>query len=136
MGDFFEELEKRRKRKEIREKISKIREEIRFLDGMIDDYKAYRKDIDAKIQIWERQYEFYNHITLTPDIHVTDSFEGVSADYFAGGLPGIIQKINAAAGQMSGVTAGIWDQINKIEEYIEELNQKIELLNMELAALV
>lgn len=135
MDGFWDELEKRRRRSELRAKIMEIEKEIQELNEIIFYFQRCETMMNEHIEAWNSQYQLYQGLELTPDIKVTNSFEGVVADYFACNLPQAVEEIQSKAGKMAEIAAGIGDQITKIEEYIGKLKEKIEALEQELAAI-
>lgn len=135
MDSFFEELEKKRKRRELRKKIEKLEKEINSLNETKESYNSHKKAINTKLEIWEGQCGFYDNIELTPDIEKKDMFEGFAAEAFAADLPEKYEWIRTAADKMKPVVAGICEQVSKIEEYVAELEQRKALLKAELEAI-
>lgn len=135
MDGLWAELERIRRRREIKAKIREIRKEIQELNEIIQYYEKCGTMINEHIEAWNNQYRCYQSLELAPDIKVVNSFEGVSADYFAGNLPQMIEDIQSKAGKMAEVAGGIGEQTAKITEYIEKLNKKIEALEEELASI-
>lgn len=135
MDGFLEELEKRKKRRELRKKIQKLEKEITSLNEAKESYSSHKTTINQNLETWESKCELYNNVELTPDIEVKDMFEGFVAEQFAVDLPEKYERIQSAADKMKIIAEGISDQISKIEEYVTELEQQKALLEAELAAI-
>lgn len=109
--------------------------EIKSLEEIKAIFGYNKSKIYTELDYWTTEYNNYCNIDLSPDITVTDSFEGLAAEQLALDFPPMINEINNIADQMSEVALKIGNQISKIDTYIGELKDKIALLNSELEAL-
>lgn len=116
--------ERREKIERLQSNIEGLNEAIRRLQEIKRSYQTYNMQLVNAMQDWERQYESYNGIDLAQEIKVTDSYEGICADQMALDVPPIIERINNVKNQMASVSVGVYDQMTKIEDYIEVLQQQ------------
>lgn len=128
--------ERRERIKNLQRDIAGYGEIIRRLQEIKRSYNTYKTQIMNAAEDWDSQYERYNALDLAPDIKVTDCFEGASADQLAIDVPQVIDSIVKAEGQVLAVVAGIYDQINKIDEYIEVLERQKSALQAQLNSLL
>ncbi|MDO4305130.1 MAG: hypothetical protein Q4D94_14590 [Bacillota bacterium] len=127
--------ERMRLRREILAKIQKLMKEIAQMRELMQEFRRNGSMIGAALSRWDSQYSVYCSSDLAPDINITDSYEGITAEHFAGELPQAVGDLAAACSQMQAVQGGIQDQITRLEQYIEKLNRKVAELRAQLAAL-
>ena len=104
--------------------------------SVLSRQKNYKTVMSEKVSVWASQYESYSLLDLAPDIQVTDSFEGTSAQQLALDVPTTVEAMANAASHMSELLPGIADQVQKIEEYVEELQLKKQGIQAQIDALL
>ncbi len=129
------QLEKMRLRREILAKIQKLMKEITEMRELIQAFRRNGSVIGAALSRWDSQYGTYLSSDLAPQINVTDSYEGITAERFAGELPQAVGELASVCSQMQSVQGGIQDQIARLELYIDKLSMKAAELRAQLAAL-
>lgn len=135
MAGHSDLLEKMRIRREIMAKIQKLQSEINKMRDLVQEFQGEGRTIGMAMDNWDGRYGMYQSSGLAPDIHITGSYEGSTAETFARELPQAVSELGAICGQMQAVAGGIQDQVSRLEEYIEKLTIKIRELQAQLAAL-
>jgi len=127
--------EKRKKRKELNDKIKKLRKEINEMRDLINDYQTCQSDINIQFIHWDSIHKTYMELDLYPSIWKKNQFEGQAAEELGQMVPEAVREIQLTASLMRNVSDGIRHQITLIEEYIEELEVQVAELVGQLAAL-
>ncbi len=133
----------RERRNQIRNQINSLRNqmgeisaEITKMKEIIYFYEDIKRTINENAEAWNQQYGVYSSLELAPEIQVTDSFEGISANQLSLDVPQTIDVMSSAANQMATVLPGIAEQIRKIEDYIAELEVKKQGLQAQIDTLL
>ena len=103
--------------KELRDKISKMNQEITFSCDNWNSGLASFESGEMSVVV------------------VVDRYEGESAETIRNKLPDIIEKMQNTNAEATGVQGEIAEQISRLDEYIEKLEVKIGELRQQLAAL-
>lgn len=135
ISEWRAERERREAIKKLQNEIAAYREVINRLNNIKKSYGDYSRQISEEIDNWDRAYQQYNDHDLTPDIQVTDSFEGVAAEQFSLLVPPLVETMVQSAALVAPVLPGIEDQITKIDEYIKKLEETIKSLQEQIAAM-
>lgn len=127
-------LAKHLKMIEIRDQIKKVQKELSELREVVSDYQSCQSDINLHHVYWSNRYKTYTGLDLYSTIQKQDLFEGQSAEELGQIVPEAIEEMQLIAGLMDTVATEIRNQIIRIEDYIDELVEKLSGLWTQLEA--
>ena len=111
----------RERRNQIRNQINSLRNqmgeisaEITKMKEIIYFYEDIKRTINENAEAWNQQYGVYSSLELAPEIQVTDSFEGISANQLSLDVPQTIDVMSSAANQMATVLPGLRNRLEKL----------------------
>lgn len=118
----------------IRKEIQKLKAKMREAKEVKQKIKRVRSLIDQDISTWNRSLGAFESSPMAP-VKVIDKFEGESAESISTKIPEPIDKMQETASGAQGVQGEVDIQIEKLDAYIELLEQKIEALYAKLASI-
>ncbi|MDO4303425.1 MAG: hypothetical protein Q4D94_05870 [Bacillota bacterium] len=117
--------------REIRRLNGKLRETREVMQGLND----CKRSISMNVNSWNSACGSFEADEICKTVYVTDTFEGNIAEGLGGEIPGTTALMRGSCGQMESLCGHIGRQITILEEYIEKLQNQIQLLYSQLAAL-
>lgn len=131
--DIIEEEERKQQRREaIREEISRLSEKIDYaVDIQNDLYECLRK-IRNHTEQWNSSYKTFQSVELNVKIFLTDVFEGNQAEYLSTEIPDTLSVMLISVRQMEELCNQILSQISSLQEYISDLQRRVQQLYVEL----
>ena len=121
-------------RKAIMEKIKKLKDKVRKAKEVKREIKQVKSQIDNDISMWERSLGAFESSPMAP-VKVTDKFEGESAETISAKIPEPIDIMQETVSGAQDVQNEVDVQLDKLDAYIELLEQQIEALYAQLAAI-
>ena len=118
----------------IRKEIQKLKAKMRDAKEVKQKIKRIRSLIDQDISTWNRSLGAFESSPMAP-VKVIDKFEGESAESISTKIPEPIDNMQETASGAQGVQGEVDIQIEKLDAYIELLEQKIEALYAKLASI-
>lgn len=118
----------------IRKEIQKLKDKMRKAKEVKQKIKRVQSQIDNDISKWDRSLGAFESSPMAP-VKVTDKFEGDSAEIISAKIPEPIEEMQKTASGAQEVQGEVDVQIEKLDAYIELLEQKIEALYAQLAAI-
>lgn len=136
MSDWYERLAAYwRRRSELESEIAGVNAEIATQRNYITCFTACQNAINDAKTDWEECYNKYCNIQLSP-VSLKSYFEGDCANKATGEILPAIAGMNKAASVAGNVVAAIPAQISKIQDYINQLEEKRASLQADLNSLV
>lgn len=133
--DAMMEAQKEAQREKIRVQIEDLNIKITEAAELMTQFRGYNSKIAADKDSWSSEYNRYQGNEIVSVIFLTDRFEGNTAETLAGEIPEAVLQMNKVSGQMEELSGHTGNQITKLSNYIETLQEKVRMLYANMAAI-
>lgn len=120
------------RRAAIKAKIRKYQEQIKKCRSTIQKLIARKKNLRQETSEWDHKYRNAMNSHITAEIVVTNHYEGITAEKFREDFPAAQSKMIRSVQRTNEVQEDISAQVDKINQYIEKLCEKIDELRAKL----
>lgn len=132
-----EEAAARAKRiKEIENKIDQLKKEREPVIKQIDDLEKERLKLLSYQKMWEEKKSKYNGNDILSEVVIVNIFEGVCADKIKNDFTVCMKEMDRTYSKAGGFGENIGAQINRLNQYVNDINADIKSLRAELAFII
>lgn len=120
------------RRAAIKAKIRKYQEQIKKCRSTIQKLNSRKRNLRQETSDWDYKYRHAMNSQITAEIVVINRYEGITAEKFREDFPTAQSKMIRSVQKTNEVQEDVSTQVDKINQYIDKLSEKIDALRAQL----